>query len=332
VRKLSYLVLALVVLAGLTLRFNQYTKSTSFWKDEVFLAQNLLTHDFAELHKPLDNTQAAPVGFLHLSKLIELNLGHTEKTLWLISMLSSIALLLGAAALMVRALGLRDGTIGTAIIALSSALIIYSTQLKPYLSDALISMGLLAAFLWVRTKPNWRGHLLWLCASVVALYFSYTAVFVIAGLGLWLIGEALATQKQKTALGWLINNGALAIIFGLLWVNLYSQLDTDGAFKEFWAHAMLPWNSQALEWLWINPQTSLTFIFSGVAPIVVLVTILVAVGALWQNKRHWLAVSLPVGLTYIAAAAHAYPVEGRLILFWIPLLTPLIAVGIGRIY
>src|SRR5437667_9329062 len=83
------------VLIGLwvLLRIGRYADNRSLWLDEVFLANNLIHRSFAELFRPLDYRQGAPILFLLLSKLSITIFGNSEYALRLVALISGLATL-----------------------------------------------------------------------------------------------------------------------------------------------------------------------------------------------------------------------------------------------
>ena len=88
------------VVLGILLRLRQYLFDRSLWVDESMLALNIIRRSPAELLKPLDYSQAAPVGFLWLEKLAVHYFGSGEMALRFVPLLcgiGSVLLFLGVA-------------------------------------------------------------------------------------------------------------------------------------------------------------------------------------------------------------------------------------------
>ena len=72
------------VAIGMLLRLRQFLFDRSLWLDETFVALNIIHRSPAELLKPLDYNQGAPIGFLFLEKLATVSLGSSEMALRLL--------------------------------------------------------------------------------------------------------------------------------------------------------------------------------------------------------------------------------------------------------
>jgi hypothetical protein len=57
-----------VIGVGIALRLMLYASNRSLWLDESLLAPDVAERSFAGLWKPLDNGQAAPIGFLRVEE------------------------------------------------------------------------------------------------------------------------------------------------------------------------------------------------------------------------------------------------------------------------
>src|SRR5512143_3859115 len=83
-------VLAMLILVGVMLRLRQYLTDRSLWVDEAMLALNIVNRSFAELFKPLDYNQGAPIGFLLVEKSLDSIIGRNELVLRLFPLLAGL--------------------------------------------------------------------------------------------------------------------------------------------------------------------------------------------------------------------------------------------------
>jgi hypothetical protein len=80
---------------GALLRIWQYAADTSFWLDEIAIAQNVVSRSFAQLlTEPLALGQVAPKGFLAVEKIATAALGSSELAFRFYALLCGLAALL----------------------------------------------------------------------------------------------------------------------------------------------------------------------------------------------------------------------------------------------
>src|SRR5579864_5051728 len=133
------------VTLGVLLRIRQYLFNRSLWLDESMLSLNIIRRSAAELAKPLDYAQAAPVGYLWLEKLAVHYFGTGELALRL------VPLCLGIASIALFALVARNflppsaATIAVGLFSVSEPLIYYSSEVKQYSSDVAFALILCLA-------------------------------------------------------------------------------------------------------------------------------------------------------------------------------------------
>jgi uncharacterized membrane protein len=323
-------ILAGVLGTGVLLRITQYWACRSLWLDEAALALNFFDGGFGKLllpFKPFKNYQAAPVGFNLLSEFMVQIAGISEWSL------RFLPLLFGIAAIFVFWRLSRRWLDGGALVftnyafAISSTLVYYSNEFKPYMLDVLLGMIVLSGVLawWEGGRP--QARLPWLAViGGAAVWFSFPVVFVMAGAGGVVLAACWRERKFSELWGFAAVGGAWLIAFGcqyLLFARHISQLKnfTDyfreaGAFMPFppWKHGGVTWfTSKFFDYFedvagLHQSRNILQFIFvCGVAE-------LVRRGAMVR-----LGVLLaPFALALLAAAMERYPFHGRLVLFTVP--------------
>ncbi len=184
---------------GVALRLLRFGLSHPLWGDEAFLAANLIDRDYAALMKPLDYQQVCPLLFLWGEKAITLLLGFSEATLRLIPTIASIAglfLFRHVAGRLLKGVALL---IAVAILAVGYTPIRHGGEIKPYASDFLIALGLIAlAVEWLRAPD--RNGFLWALAAFgpFAIGFSNPSIFVAASVGLVLTPLVLKTRSMSS--------------------------------------------------------------------------------------------------------------------------------------
>ncbi|WP_143434294.1 glycosyltransferase family 39 protein [Hydrogenophaga sp. H7] len=334
-------VLWVVVLIGIgwLLRGRQYLFNRSLWLDEAYLAVNFMDRDLGQLlFEPLSNGQAAPLGFLALTKLLTTGLGVEDWVLRLQPLAAGVLTLLAAWGLASKTLPHRAAQATfVGLLALSPVLVYYSSEFKQYQNDVLATVGLLwlAAHFdlqrWQRDAPVLA------VAGALAIWLSHPSLFVLAGVGLVLWIEAIR-QRQRAA--WLAVSGA-----GLLWVLAFALHHTlvmktlagNQHLLDFWrfAYAPLPPDSPT-EWRWyLDSALALVYLamrhvgvahhgmlvawFDGLNLGLLALSVAGSVALAWRAPRI-AAIGLTVLLVTLAASAlHLYPFRSRPTIFLVPL-------------
>ena len=196
-----------LVILGVALRFRQYLFNRSFWFDEASLALNVVDRDLTTLlTERLAYLQTAPPGFLVAARAMVVALGPFDWALRLVPFIAGVSVVALAVILARRELASTIARLTfVGLVALSPVLIFYSSEFKPYSSDALAALAILVV---VSCRSTPYGT--WLLASTgfVALASSLPAIFVAAPSGLLLLYEAVRSRRYKQVLlvgvAWLV--------------------------------------------------------------------------------------------------------------------------------
>ena len=86
--------MALSLGLGVVIRLRQFAAGRSLWLDEAALGLNIIQRSAAELLRPLDYLQGAPIGYLWLVRLAVVLGGPSERMLRAVSLLAGVAALL----------------------------------------------------------------------------------------------------------------------------------------------------------------------------------------------------------------------------------------------
>jgi hypothetical protein len=274
---------------------------------------------------PLDWGQAAPVGFLWLLKVATSLLGSAEWVLRLWPFLAGAATLPLVWAVGRRIAGPGAGLLATVAMACSLLAIRYSTEAKPYASDAFLALGLVWVATWVFDTPTDRRR--WGTMGlygVLAILLSLPSAFVLAAIGLALAPVAWRAGTQVRAA--LVACGAAWLgVFGVLWQLVVREASAGAYLKEYWAPVMLDpsasdFLARGIRMLASVAATPLRW-DGDLAP--ALAAIAVALCGVWAiaRKQPAFAVLLagPAALGAMASMAGLYPMSDRLAFFAAPL-------------
>jgi hypothetical protein len=337
--------LALLLLTGSALRVVPFMLDRSLWLDESKLALNVVERSPAQLFRPLDYEQAAPVGFLLVEKGVVAAFGEGERALRLVPLLSGLGALWCFFLVARLWLSPAESLLALALFALAQPLVYYATEVKQYSTDVLVALGLLwAAGRALDDRP--RALRLLVPAGILGVWLSHPAVFVAAGLGLTLSVSAwLAGDRRKTMLSaWAV--AAWAASFLVHYALVLRGSDPTGFLGRFWADGFPPLPPRSLaELLWPVRTFFDFFVDPAGLGLAGLAAAAFAMGC-WRYGRRdprVLALLLSPGVFTLLAALlrlypfptsgslDAYPLPGRVVLFLVPSAVILVAAGLGGV-
>jgi hypothetical protein len=316
------------------LRAYFYGINRSLWLDEAALALNLVNRSFLDLLKPLGFNQGAPIGFLLLQKSVVSLLGSRDYTLRLIPLLAGLVSIPLMYSVSKQYGGQLSTFISLGLFALSPRLIYYSSELKQYSTDVLVTLLLLLIVpKCLEDKAKLHALAVLGIAGSLTIWFSHPSLFVFAGIFLTL-GLAFAMYRDTYRLFWLIGIGvAWGINLSLIYFINLRYLESNSNLVDYWSgsFASLPswskfsWYYNALIGMLRDPAA---------LPINAITVGLLILGSISLAFRRWqfmLVLLAPFLLTLTASALGRYPFSGRLLLFLIPLLLLFLAEGVDRV-
>jgi hypothetical protein len=305
---------------GVALRALRFGLNFPLWNDEAFLALNVLERDFAGLTRPLDYAQVCPLFFLWAEKAVSLALGFSERSLRLVPTIASIASLFlfrHVAGRLLRGLAL---VLAVAILAVGYSPVRFGGEVKPYATDFLVALGLVAlAVEWLQARE--RTAFLWGLAALgpVAVGVSNPSIFVAASVGL-VLGIPVLRTRSWHAIAAL---GAYGFATAGTFLGLYRAVHGPQGdhvmdwMRFYWANAFPPRSlGPLLGWV-VSTHTSHMFAYpaGGDHGASTLTTVMVvAAVVVWLRRggsRAVLGLLLaPFGLGLVAAALGRYPYGG----------------------
>jgi hypothetical protein len=304
---------------GIALRLVRFGLKYPLWADEAYLAWNLLDRDFVGLIRPLDYQQVCPLLFLWGEKAISVALGFNEWSLRLLPTIAAIASLVLFRHFAGRLLKGVAWVIAVAILAIGYTPIRHGGEIKPYATDFLVALGLIAlAVEWLRTPE--RTGFLWGLAALgpPAVGISNPAIFVAGSVGLVLAIPVLKTRSSRAIAPFALFGVASVATFLVLlrWVTAPQSASVMQWMRVYWAGAFPPRSPvQLLGWL-VRMHTSQMFAYPAGGDIgaSTLTTCLVAAAItayVRRGSKTVLALLLtPFALGLIAASLGRYPYGG----------------------
>ena len=301
-------------IVGVAVRLQALLSGRSLWLDEAMLATNITGRGYRGLLHPLDNAQGAPVLFLWVERTAVLVLGNNEWALRVLPFAAGLAVLPLTYVVGCRLGGTRVGSVALILVSLSPSLVRYSTEVKQYSSDAAVTLALIALALGALAGSR-RELLTLVVAGAIAPWLSHPALFTLAAVGVVLLVERRDRFVIGAGVVWLTS-------VAVEYVVSLRRLGRNRALLDYWHHGFPAHASSALSWAagaavrFVGDPAALRFSALVLAASVI--------GALVLPRRRALVV-LPFVFLLLAAAAHKFPFQGRVVLFLVPLLLVLVA-------
>jgi 4-amino-4-deoxy-L-arabinose transferase-like glycosyltransferase len=315
------LLVAFLVL-GVLARCVRYFLRFPLWEDECFLCVNFAGRGYLDILQPLQYHQVAPPLFLWIELSAVHLLGFTELSLRLFPFLCSMAGLFLFRHLAGRLLRGLPLVMAVAIFAAAYPCIRYAAEAKPYASDQLVSLGLLALLVrWWRQPAELRRGWALIALVPLAIGLSYPAVFVAGGVSLVMAAVLALSRARRGWLLWLGFNAALLGSFALVFLSTarrQSQAEL-GFMDSYWGNAFPPL-AQPLEvpgWLLqVHTGDLLAYPAGGGHGASTLTFLCFVPGIailLWRRQGVLLLFTLaPFALNLTAAALQRYPYGGHM--------------------
>ena len=326
---------------GIAVRLLRYFVNYPIWHDEAFLAVNFWDRDYVDLLRPLDYGQVAPWLFLAIERTLVTWLGYSEPALRLFPTICSALSVPLHCHVAGRLLRGTPKLLAVAVFAVSFYPIRHGAEIKPYASDLLVALILLALALeWIRSPESsrWWWALTALVPILVAI--SYPAVFVAGGVSLALAPAALRSSQRPVRLGCIVYN--IVLVASFLAIYFASTVfQAEAMLNEyrngFWADSFPPLHRPWAVPLWlldVHTGTMMSYPIGdrhGGSTLTLLCVLAGCVALYRRNQGTRLALLVaPLGLGLIAAFMGRYPYGGapRIMLYAAPSICLLMGLGL----
>ncbi len=330
---------AVIVLTGIVLRVVLLLQNRDLIIDEANIVRNLAERDFAGLLAPLSYEQYAPPVWLWVQKAVSVIFGYGEIPMRAFSTVCGVGALLVMWRIGLKLLSPKSLWLPLGILALAPPFIRYSAEVKQYETDVLVTLLLLyVAIQWRNPRGAARhGALRWGATGAVAIWTSMPAVFMLAGIGVLLLVDAVRAADRTRVLS-VAGIGALWLVaFGLYYATvLRTQIGSDylqNYHRDYFLFA-LPANAAE----WSHNKALLRDTLSGVtgwdARWRTIGGLLLLGGTGWalaKSRAVCWAVAAPAMLVLIAVALNQFSLIERVALFLYPLGAILLGVGFDRV-
>ncbi|MBI3456909.1 MAG: hypothetical protein HY002_14125 [Candidatus Rokubacteria bacterium] len=311
----------ILLTAGVVWRIIRYSLGFPLWGDEAAVMLNVVQrHTYAELLRPLDHAQVAPLGFLAALFTAVQQLGTSEYALRLFPLITGLAALFFFARLAWLALPPLGAVSSVGVLTATHYVTRYSLDIKPYGTDLMVAAALLMlAVQWSRAPEQRRWLVLLILVTPLALVLSYPGVFVAGAIGIGLLPVLLRRQSRMGdwALFAAYNAAAVMSFAGLFYLSAAGQFEqTQGKMLLYWVRGFPPANPIGfIGWL-IDVHTAemMSYPLGGKNGASTMTLILSLVGIRLLLKRGQTTLLLLLGsifaLTFVAAVLRGYPYGG----------------------
>jgi len=351
--KFSYYLFLFIIILGFFLRLYHYFINRSLWLDEGYLSSSLLRFNYLQLITgPLDYQQKAPVGFLLIVKVFLNIFGHNQYGLRIVPLLSgllSILIFVPVAKYFLKSSGI---IVAMAILCISPAFVYHSVEIKQYSTELLCSILSFYLFIKYRALSGFKEIIIWSLGGAAVLWFSYSALFIVGGIGLGLSVYYLFNKQWHIFFKSLIPFITWFTSFIFLYVFFINKTpDAEWVvnwFRFYGDFMPLPPKSLSdLGWFLTSFYRMLdyplgllwNFVDSGAqmhsySPLIkmpFLPFILLAAGiyyAFKSSSQDFCALIFPMLLVLLASGLELYPLTERFWLFLTPILLILIGTGL----
>jgi hypothetical protein len=332
-------VVAVIAIAvGVVLRVVEFWRARPLWLDEAMLGLNVASRNFAQLARPLDYDQSAPLLYLWLERLAVVVAGVNERTLRLLPFIAGIAVVPLLWVVARRLAGETTAAIATVLVALSVTLVTFSAEAKQYGVDPLATLSIMWLSSRVHAAPGeprrWNALLF---GGVAGLLLSQPAVFVLGGAFAALAADHAVRQSPGVRRRFAVSAAICAIVFVPLYFGVYRGTAQSAYMRHFWEGTFLdPRTPDFLLRLrlfdtaaFVAPVLSATGI--GVAGALAVAWAL-GLALLWKRNRFAaIVVGAPLILAACATSLGLYAVMDRLFLFAAPLTLMAYAALVARV-
>jgi len=233
-------------------------------------------------------------------------------------------------------IGTKAVPIALGLFAISDSLIFYSSEVKQYSSDVAVALLLYAIATYVQSKRLTTSRIaLFGVIGALAIWFSYPAIFILAGFGVSLASFPLGRREWSRV-------GRLSIVFSL-WVLSFAafylvslgNLSKSEVLLNYWSGGFMPFPPMTFSDAgWFVNAFFDTFddpaglSLSGIAAMTFLTG---CISMFFEKRRGFFLLISPIPFGLLASGLHKYPFTGRLLLFIVPVVLLLIAEGAEQI-
>lgn len=330
--KLPTKILQFVIFLGVFLSFYQFIFNRNLWLDEAMLALNIISKSFTELLQPLASNQVAPIGFLFIEKFFAITFSNSDYSFRIFPLLSFY---LSIPFFYLLSKQFTKNTFfayaATALFSINLMLLYYSTEVKQYSTDVLVSIVILYTTLNLNSRSS-KSLALYVIVGMISIWFSNTAVIILFVCGLYSIYNEYIKKRNwiiiLPIICWLIS----FVIYYLLFVLNHPTLEM---MTNYWERFFLPLNPFSKEFYYflygtVKDATSISIPNRSLWLFPLTVSFIGIVYLIKEKKFVTLYfLFFPILVHLLISGLELYPFRGRFILYLYPLM---ILIYIGLYY
>jgi hypothetical protein len=341
-RDQTWAIVAIIVALGIVARVALYVSSPTLYIDEAMLALNLLLLSPADMFRPLLFEQIAPVSFSLAQQGVLAVAGASDYALRLLPVLCAIVVTAATPRVAQQFVSRRGVVIVAGLIAFSPMLLGFSFQIKPYSSDAAVTIALIALTIAAarRLESRWAWVALGV-AGALAVTVSLPAVFILAGVGAYLAARTWKDRNPRIYLGLIALACVWLVPVWLLHTLVYTADPAINAYMDrFWQDAFvfskadlsLPRQIAEFTGGTFEPLLGRDWARHSVAIVVTVGGFIIGAITLIRNRgADSFLIVVPLVCAWVAYALGFYVAVGRLLLFAAPLLAIVVAAGLDHV-
>lgn len=314
----------LLILTGVIIRLRQYFFCRDLWVDEAMIALNVINRSYSELLQSLDYFQVSPLGFLFLQKTMVVLFGSSELVLRFWPLVFGIAAIFTFYKLLKATASPWVVSIALFVFVFSFKLVYYSSEFKQYSLELLLSILLYhQVFKQPFEQMSMRQLLILAAFGALACWFSFTIIFVMFSVGLFLFFDILLKKQWVVLVKVLAVGGAWVFSFGIYYLSILSKYASNQTEQiDFWQ------NSNKFMPLMIRSQEDFKWFFSAfdeyfrytlgsiyIESILVILLFCGFIYGLLKSKKHLIAYLLLVLIMLLVSGLQILPFSGRVLLF-----------------
>jgi hypothetical protein len=324
-----YLISVIIIILGIVLRLKLLFFNDSFWLDTCKMASNLY-EPYSGLFKPLQYFVVSPPFFSCISKLFLNIFWHNniiETKEFILRIFPFLCSVLSLPLFLVLTEKMFHNKYLNSVclfwLSFNFFSVYYSQEFKQYSCELLFTIILTLIFWSINLKNiSWKKLLCYSGIISLSIWFSFTAIFIIAAGFLSVFIEILKTREvniKKLILFIIPIIFSIVLFYFIYFIPAYRN-DTYGYMINFWNN-IVPGFIPFSDFIVMFPEKLKDFVYTGVN-INILVFLGINILILFKNKncKTITCILFPVILSVIVSLLGIYPFHRRLIMYLLPIL------------